>query len=345
MPKDGTDLETRLDATPGGSPDAAEADQSFAYIVEDRRAREIAPDDAHDAPRGEGSLLWLHLHGPDETAAAWLALKGDVPDPALGALVAAETRPRCEPIGDGALVNLRGVGDAAIGSGDPLNSIRLWLGRGRVVSATRARVDALAVVRAEADAGHVTDPGELVAVLAGAISKQLDKVIAEVGDRLDDVEEKLAEDEGADLRRDTNAIRAQAISFRRFVAPERAALDAAAELPCDWLDDRDRTDIREAANRFARMTEELDAIRERAALVSEQLAEARTAVIERRSFLISIAATIFLPLTFFTGLLGINVEGIWYADHPQAFNGVLLICLGMVIGLSAFFAVAHWFRR
>ena len=339
------DVETRLDEKPAATPDAAGADDSFAYIVEDRRAQEIAPDDAHDAVRGGGSLLWLHLHGPDETAAAWLALKGDVPDAALGALVAAETRPRCEAIGDGALVNLRGVGDAANGGGDPLNSIRLWMVRGRVVSATRARVDALATVRAAVKAGRVTDPGELVATLAGAISKQLDKVIAEVGDRLDEVEEELAADANADLRRETNVIRAEAIGFRRFVAPERVALDALAEVECDWLDDHDRTDIREAANRFARMTEELEAIRERAALVSEQLAEARAEVIERRSFILSVVALIFLPLTFFTGLLGINVQGIWYAEHPQAFNGVLVICAVVALSLSTFFFVRRWFKK
>lgn len=342
------DAESRLGVAPdapSGGTEAANAEGSFAYIVENAQAREIAPDDAHGAARGDGSLLWLHLHGPDEQAPAWLSLNGDVPDPALAALVAAETRPRCEQMGDGALVNLRGVGDAAMRSTDPLNSIRLWMGKGRVVSATRARVDALATVRGAVKAGRVTDPGELVAVLAGAISKQLDKVIAEVGDRLDDVEETLAADEGADLRRDTNAIRAQAIGFRRFVAPERVALTAVAELPCDWLDDRDRTDIREAANRFARMTEELDAIRDRAALVSEQLGEARAALLERRSFVLSIVALIFLPLTFFTGLLGINVKGIWYADRPWAFNGVVIICVATAALLSGFFFIRHWFRR
>ncbi len=325
----------------GGAPAA----ESFAFVVEDRRARTVAPDKAHEVPRGEDSLLWLHLHGPDEGAAAWRALGDDVPEAALAALVAAETRPRCEAIGVGALVNLRGVGDAAIESADPLTSVRLWMERGRVVSATHGRVDALAAVCDAVRAGRVTDPGELVAVLAGAISRQLDTVIADVGDRLDAIEECLATGEGADRRRDTNAIRAQAIAFRRFVAPERAALANMADLPCDWLDDHDRTDIREAANRFARMTEELDAIRDRAALVSEGLAEARAEVMERRSFLLSVVALIFLPLTFFTGLLGINVEGIWYAEHPFAFNGVLIICAVIAAALAIYFFVAHWFRK
>lgn len=318
---------------------------SFAYLVEGGRTRPVDPDEAGDTPRGDGSLLWLHLHGPDEQAPAWLALKDDVPDAALAALVASETRPRCEAIADGALVNLRGVGDAAIQSADPLNSIRLWLGEGRVISATRARVDALRTLCDAVKAGRVTDPGELVAVLAEAISRQLDGVIADVGDKLDEIEETLAGNENADLRRDTNAIRAQAISFRRFVAPENVALANAADLPCGWLDDQDRTAIREAANRFARMTEELDAIRDRAALVSEQLAEARAEVLERRSFILSVVALIFLPLTFFTGLLGINVRGIWYADHPQAFNGVLIICAVTAAILSAFFFVRRWIGK
>lgn len=324
---------------------AGVAAESFAYIVEGGHARSVDPDEAGNAPRGRGSLLWLHLHGPDEEARAWTALKDDVPEPALNALVAAETRPRCEALGDGALINLRGIGDASIESADPLNSIRLWLAQGRVISATRARVDALGALCDAIKAGRVTDPGELVAVLADAISRQLDAVISDVGDRLDDIEEALAGNEGADLRRDTNAIRAQAISFRRFVAPENVALSTAADLPCGWLDDQDRSAIREAANRFARMTEELDAIRERAALVSEQFAEARAEVLERRSFILSVVALIFLPLTFFTGLLGINVRGIWYADHPQAFNGVLLICAATAAALSAFFFVRRWIGK
>lgn len=318
---------------------------SFAYIVDGGAARGVAPDDAHREPREDGSLLWIHLHGTDESCDAWLSLQGDIPAAARSALTAVETRPRCEPMGDGALVNLRGPGDAVMDSAEPLVAIRIWMVRGRVVSVTRRALDAIEPLCAAVAAGKVTDPGELVATLAAAISRQLDGVVADVGDRLDDLEEALAREETADLRRSTNAIRAQAISFRRFVAPERIALTTLSELPCDWLDDHDRTDLKEAANRFARMAEELDAIRERAALVSDQLIEVRAEILERRSFLLSIVALIFLPLTFFTGLLGINVQGIWYADHPFAFNGVLIVCAVIAAVLAAYFAAAHWFRK
>ena len=321
------------------------AAESWAYLVQGGRARSIDTEAAHDTSRPEGALLWLHLHGPDVEGAPWRALAGDVPDAALAAMIAAETRPRCDPIGEGALLNLRGVGEASLDSADPLVSIRLWMQQGRVISVTRGRIDALETLCGAVKAGRVSDPGELAATLAGAISKQLDRVIADLGDRLDDAEERLAGEGDQDLSRDTAAIRARAIAFRRFVAPDRAALDALGDLPCDWLDDHDRTEVREAANRFARMTEELEAIRERAALVSEQLSEARASLLERRSFIIAIVSLVFLPLTFFTGLLGINVEGIWYAEHPQAFNGVLIVCATIALVLTGFFFAAHWFRR
>lgn len=319
-------------------------DRSFAYIIEGGSAREVATASAHDAPRAERSLLWIHLHGPDDVCDAWLSLQGDVPDPARAALTAVETRPRCQSMGDSALVNLRGIGDAQIDSADPLVSIRMWLQHGRVISVVRAGMNAVGTLREAVVAGRVSDPGELVAVIAGAISKPLDAVIADVGDALDEIEATLATDEGADLRRATNAIRGRAIAYRRFIVPERVALETLSELPGAWLDEHDRTDLREAANRFARMTEELDAIRERAALVSDQLIEVRAEVMERRSFVLSIVALIFLPLTFFTGLLGINVEGIWYAEHPFAFNAVVIICVVTAAVLAAYFFVRHWFR-
>ena len=62
-------------------------------------------------------------------------------------------------------------------------------------------------------------------------------------------------------------------------------------------------------------------------------------------YALSVVALIFLPLTFFTGLLGINVEGIWYADHPQAINGVLIICAAIATVLSAFFFIRRWIGK
>jgi zinc transporter len=67
-------------------------------------------------------------------------LKGqcDIPDIAANALVATETRPRCDRIEQGALVNLRGPAVIDTDDSDRLVSIRLWVRQGKVNSVTPA---------------------------------------------------------------------------------------------------------------------------------------------------------------------------------------------------------------
>ena len=100
------------------------------------------------------------------------------------------------------------------------------------------------------------------------------------------------------------------------MAPQRLALDRLAQTQCDWLTDEDRLHLREAADRAARMAEELEAIRERSALLHEQLTDMRTEQIDQRSLTVAMIALIFLPLTFVTGLFGMNVP---VPQWPHAF--------------------------
>jgi zinc transporter len=117
-----------------------------------------------------------------------------------------------------------------------------------------------------------------------------------------------------------------------------------AELDAEWLEEDDRLHLREAADRFARMAEELEAVRERSALIHEQLTDLRSEQIENRALLLSVVALIFLPLTFLTGLLGMNVDGIPAAREPWAFWGVVGFCVVIALGITGWFAAARWFR-
>ena len=104
-------------------------------LVEDGAVRRLPIDEA-SGYAGEG-LLWIHLEGRDEQDLAFLKAHSDIPDVASNALTATETRPRCDPIEDGAIINLRGPGDLDPGDSDRLVSIRMWVRRGKVNSLTR----------------------------------------------------------------------------------------------------------------------------------------------------------------------------------------------------------------
>ena len=312
----------------------------FAYAVQDGTARELK---LADGPTTTADLIWVHLTGSDEHARRWLAHKARLPDFAIDALTAAETRPRCDATRDGAFVNLRGL-SSQVTTSEPLASVRLYATLGRVYSVTRRPLCALDDVKRMITAGEVHDPGDLIAAFATAITEGLDPVVADLGDSLDECETMLDAKNAVELRRSVTRARTEAIGYRRFLFPQRAALDKLAALPGGWLREDDRQHLAAAADRAARMAEEVEAIRERAAVMHETLTDLRAELLDQRSLTIAIAAMIFLPLTFLTGLLGMNVEGIPYAQEPWAFWGVIGVCIMLAALVAAYFTWKHWTR-
>jgi len=314
----------------------------LALVAGDGPVRPLPAEEAA-AYRGRG-FVWIHLEGEDDLIAVHASDEA-MPEVAAHALVATETRPRCDAVEQGAILNLRGLGAGDPAQADRLVSIRMWVRGSRVISASRHPMAATAVVRAKMEQGRIHDSGDLVAAYAWAISTQLDPEIAALGDKLDDVESGLEPSHLYRLRRVITDVRSEAISFRRFVAPDRDALHTLPSLGFDWLAEDDRLHIVEAADRFARMAEELEAVRERAALLHEQITDLRAEQIDQRALYISIVAFIFLPLTFITGLLGMNVEGIPYADHPSAFWAIVAFCVATGTGVFGWFYWRHWINR
>lgn len=314
-----------------------------ALLISDGAVRRLDIGEAA-AYAGPG-FLWVHLEGRDEQDLSRLQAQEDIPDVAAAALAASETRPRCDRIEEGAIINLRGLGDCDPADSDRLVSIRLWVTGNKVTSLSRRTLSATATVRRKMEAGAIHDSGDLVAAFAWAISTELDPEVAALGDRLDDVESDLEPNQLYRLRRTITQVRSQAIGYRRFVAPDRDALRTLAAFDFDWLADDDRLHIVEAADRFARMAEELEAVRERAALLHEQITDLRAEQVDQRALYIAVVAFIFLPLTFVTGLLGMNVEGIPYAHSPWTFWGVVAFCTTVGVGVLGWFRWRNWLRR
>ena len=68
-----------------------------------------------------------------------------------------------------------------------------------------------------------------------------------------------------------------------------------------------------------------------------------TARLNRNTYAFSIIAAIFLPLSFLTGLLGINIPGIPGEEDPEAFLVFCGILAGVVLVQVAIFKKLRWF--
>lgn len=292
---------------------------------------------------GSAELLWLHLDGRESDVRDWLNVQSDIPDIARSALLAVETRPRSDLIGHGALINMRGLGKTPEDDPDMLVSVRFWAEKGRVISVCFRTALALDRVVDQFLGGSVQDPGDLLSAFAGAVTDDLDPEVAALGDALDAVETALSGKGVYAIRRKVSALRSSAIGYRRFVVPQRQALEKLAGAQIEWLDDHDRLHLREASDRFSRMAEELEAVRERAAIVHDELTDLHAEQMDGRSLLLSIYALVFLPLTFITGLYGMNVP-IPDQTSPWAFWIIVGACFIISLGGVAWFLGKRWIK-
>lgn len=316
----------------------------FAYRTSAGKARAISAADAL-AARPASGFAWVHLDAIDAPEQAWLRDEAKLDEIVVETLTATESRPRCDVFDHGAFLNLRGLTEAETSASDPLASIRIWARKGLVISTSRKTLTAMAEVRKRLEAGEIGDPGDLIVAFADEITAELDPEVAELGDSLDECELGLDSSRVFEERKKVNAVRSRSIGYRRFLFPQRDALQKLAALKASWLQDEDRIHLTAAADRAARMAEELEAIRERASLTHDALTDLRAEQIDNRALLISVIAMVFLPLTFVTGLYGMNVKGIWLADKPWAFDAIMIFCVAVALAVAAWFVRQHWFRR
>ena len=88
--------------------------------------------------------------------------------------------------------------------------------------------------------------------------------------------------------------------------------------------------------------EELDALRDRLVAVQDDhdLDVARKQA--RNSFILSVGAGIFLPISFLTGLFGMNVGGMPGLENPWAFPILCVAMAALALGLVAIFRRKNW---
>jgi zinc transporter len=131
--------------------------------------------------------------------------------------------------------------------------------------------------------------------------------------------------------------------LRRYLSPQRDALTRLTTEHVDWLTPDIRLAIRETTDRLSRYLEDLDSCRDRAAVVFEELTSRMSEEMNKRMYVLSVVAALFLPLGFLTGLFGINVGGIPLAENPSGFFEIILLLI-IIVGLQVvLFKWKRWF--
>jgi zinc transporter len=272
-----------------------------------------------DLTPGTGQC-WLHMDRAANRIAAWLREGSGLDAVVVDALLAEETRPRAASMPGGLLVILRGVNLNPGADPEDMISLRIWLEKHRLITLRHRRVMAVQDVRAAIakGAGPKTPAAAATAVIRHLVTRA-GVVIDDLDDGVSAAEDRLLTSAAGELRRDLREARRIAIMLRRYLAPQRDTLSRLTVDHGNVFDPAEVLLLREASDGMVRLVEDLDAARDRAALLYEELSTRLADTMNRNMYVLSVVAAIFLPLGLLTGMFGINVGGVPWLNEPLGF--------------------------
>ena len=311
-----------------------------AYVLDGRGGGESLDWDGIERWRPEHGVVWINLDYAGPEAQAWLGMRSGIDPVVRDALLDHDPRPRALALGDALLVILRAINLNQGAQPEDMVSLRCWIEPGRIITLRHRTVRALKTTAGEVQRGK--GPGGPGAFLCDVVDRVLEPLTTSV-DQLDDevarFEDEALSQQVPEQRAHIADLRRRAIALRRFVAPQREALSRLGGLNLPWLDDAMRARLRESADRLTRTVEELDAARERAAVTHEELTSRMDELANRRLYVLSLVTAVFLPLSFVTGLLGVNVGGVPAQHIEWAFWA---LCAALIGGSGA---LLYLFRK
>jgi zinc transporter len=314
-----------------------------AYILDGQGGgRRIEWADVNNSGEGDG-LLWVHLDFTQPGACEWIQNESGVHKHIVDALIADDSRPRSIRFEQGVLSVLRGVNTNPDSDVEDMVSIRIWLEDNRIITTRRRQLRSIKDLEQMLENGNgPTDSGSFLADLSERLVGRISQVVEQIDEDIEANESQLQQSALASMRGKFATLRRRTAHLRRYLAPQRDALFGASRMQGSVISDQASMSLHEHANSVTLFIEELDLARERTMVAQEEILTLLAHEQNSKIFLLSIVAAVFLPLSFLTGLMGMNVAGLPGTENEASFNIIVIIMLALAVGILFLFRIKKW---
>jgi magnesium transporter len=159
---------------------------------------------------------------------------------------------------------------------------------------------------------------------------------------LDDLEEEVYGNAGAELLERLHHVRRDLVVMRRVGWPMREALRSLAVEPSPFVSDEVRLYLQSTEQHLAQAMEAVDSGRE----TTQGLVELHLSNVSYRTNeimkVLTLMASIFIPLTFIAGIYGMNFENMPELHSQRGYFVVLGVMLAVAVGMVGYFVRRGW---
>ncbi|MFA6296486.1 MAG: magnesium/cobalt transporter CorA [Patescibacteria group bacterium] len=178
--------------------------------------------------------------------------------------------------------------------------------------------------------------------LIDAIVDNYFTVIEKLGDKIEDVEEKLLHDPDSSTLQDINNLKRIIIDLRRSIWPLREVIGRMQREESPLINENTKIYLRDIYDHTVLVIENVETLRDILAGMIEIYLSTISNKMNEIMKVLTMIATIFIPLTFIVGLYGMNFEFMPELRSPWGYPAVLVIMAMVAISMLIYFRKKKW---
>ncbi len=136
--------------------------------------------------------------------------------------------------------------------------------------------------------------------------------------------------------------KAKILTLRRMTSPLKEMLSTMIRSEHEYLDKNTLFLLRDIYDHALWLSEECEMLRETVSSIMEVFLSSLDSRMNSIMKVLTIISTIFIPLTFLTGLYGMNFSNMPFLQASWGFSAMLAICFLVVIGMAYYFRKKRW---
>lgn len=314
---------------------------AWAYrFATDGRASTFQPDASFRLERPDDGFIWLHANLADARVQDWIAGATEIPAAARQTLLTLDEHQQLDA-GENCIWGV--MADLVLDMEEVTQTVgymHFVLGEHFLISARRHPLQATQNTRL------LVDGGKLMSVSSQLFQSIVERVLAAITDivvglirELEAIEDRVLDDIVNDERQSLGPIRRKALRLHRQLEGLRNIFRRLDQKSDIGLPAHIRTSGSQLLQKIESLHQEVHSIHDRARLLQEESAQQLANKTNDNLFFLTIVSALLLPPTLITGMFGMNVKGMLFADDENGYIYAMTMCVVSSL------LVLWWMRR
>lgn len=290
------------------------------------------------------SILWIDIHQPSIEGLAPLKKYFNIHPLSLEDVMETPQRPKVEEYTDYIFVvnhYLRFKKEDII-----VNQVSIFLGDGWVITVHKKDIPQLKVVEKNILQGRLSFLGggsdALMYRIIDAIVDSYFPFLDIIEDKLEDMDKELMDHPDEDMIKRIHNVITDLQEIRRTLRPQKEAMNSLERMHNPLIKDETRIYMRDVYDHTRSLQDELEQYREKAAGIFNTYLTLMSNRLNQIMKVLTVISTIFIPLTFITGVYGMNFTNMPEITGDWSYFIVLGIMVAIGGGMLIFFKTKKW---